>query len=305
MGYKSYGATNVHYGTLARRVAEYARVPAPDGAAAKVLVTFVPPGARGNDQWLWVMRPELAAALESLGWVRPATPVPTLRLVTWNCAKAGERKLPHVQSLRPDVLVVPECGRPRTGASDPFVWFGPKLWHGLLVKSWAPWRVSPGPPPPADCGVYAAAEVPGPDPFRLLGVWTKPLGKGRTAYVRSLHRALDHYADWLKAGPAVVMGDFNANPGWAGRPEQPVWGRRLRDEFGLVSASHAFCGCDFGTEPHPTFHFQKSADGPWHLDYCFVPAGWNHRIRHASVGCRGLWLRHSDHCPLSVDLALP
>src|SRR5262249_12735227 len=33
------------------------------------ITSFVPPGAGGNDEWDWVMHPEVAAALESLGWV--------------------------------------------------------------------------------------------------------------------------------------------------------------------------------------------------------------------------------------------
>jgi hypothetical protein len=35
----------------------------------KLLVEFVMPGEQGNDEILWIMRPELAGALEDLGWV--------------------------------------------------------------------------------------------------------------------------------------------------------------------------------------------------------------------------------------------
>lgn len=304
VGYSSYRAVNLQYGRLARAVADALRLPMPEASVSTVLVTFIPPGAEGNLEWLWVMRPELAAALESLGWVRPDPPEPTLRLVTWNCARGGARKMPHVRQLRPDVLAVRECGRPETDAATNFVWEGPKPNHGLLVTASDPWTLTPGPPPPTDFGVYAAATVRGPTTFRLLAVWTKPSDLRKGAYVRSLHKALDHYADWLKAGTSVIMGDFNANPGWPGRPEQKVWGDRLADEFGLVSAYHAARGAVFGFEPEPTFHLWRRRSEPWHLDFCFIPTSWAHRLRRVTVGCHDLWSRYSDHCPLTVDASI-
>jgi hypothetical protein len=44
------------------------------GQQSYVIASFVPPGQRGNAEWLWAMHPELAAALESLGWVAGAEP---------------------------------------------------------------------------------------------------------------------------------------------------------------------------------------------------------------------------------------
>jgi predicted HNH restriction endonuclease len=43
-----------------------------EGQQSYVIASFIPPGGRGNDEWAWVMHPELAAALESLGWVADA-----------------------------------------------------------------------------------------------------------------------------------------------------------------------------------------------------------------------------------------
>jgi hypothetical protein len=34
-----------------------------------MLVLMVPPGEVTNDEWLWVLRANVAAALEELGWV--------------------------------------------------------------------------------------------------------------------------------------------------------------------------------------------------------------------------------------------
>ncbi len=61
VGYRNYNAANLHYGTLARWVAEYVHVhPA---MALDLLVTM-----EKQEEWHWCLRPEVAAALEQLGW---------------------------------------------------------------------------------------------------------------------------------------------------------------------------------------------------------------------------------------------
>jgi hypothetical protein len=42
-------------------------------------------------------------------------------------------------------------------------------------------------------------------------------------------------------------------------------------------------------------------DRPLHIDYCFVPDTWTHRIADVQVGTYDAW-RDSDHRPLTVDL---
>lgn len=62
MGYKNFNASNLHYGKLGRLVGEII------GWAPKtilnVLVEFEKPGS----EWLWIMRPEVAKAIEKLGF---------------------------------------------------------------------------------------------------------------------------------------------------------------------------------------------------------------------------------------------
>lgn len=72
LGYKHYGVANSQYGNLGRKVRELL-----GGAADSIdqrlgmFVTF----DKRNDEWHWVMRPEVARALEMLGLVRPSTPL--------------------------------------------------------------------------------------------------------------------------------------------------------------------------------------------------------------------------------------
>jgi hypothetical protein len=68
VGYASFGAVNLQYGTLARKICDIL------GLRLKyhvlVLAEFVTPKTGFDREILWVMRPELAKALEELRWVR-------------------------------------------------------------------------------------------------------------------------------------------------------------------------------------------------------------------------------------------
>jgi len=67
VGYASFGAVNLQYGILARKICDIL------GLRLKyhvlVLAEFVTPKSGLDRELLWVMRPELARALEELRWV--------------------------------------------------------------------------------------------------------------------------------------------------------------------------------------------------------------------------------------------
>lgn len=67
VGYESYRGVNLQYGRLGellRGALSY-----DEGQASYTVASFVPPGQEGNSEWVWVMHPELAQALEAMGWV--------------------------------------------------------------------------------------------------------------------------------------------------------------------------------------------------------------------------------------------
>jgi len=67
-GYGSYAAANLHYGRLGRLVGEQLRFKE-ENCHIGVLVEFIRPDTEGNSEWIWVMRPGLAKALETLRWL--------------------------------------------------------------------------------------------------------------------------------------------------------------------------------------------------------------------------------------------
>ena len=68
VGFENYNAVNLQYGLLARQIADQLGIELHDSVVAGVLVDFVDPGFAANEHYLWVLRPNVAQALEDLGW---------------------------------------------------------------------------------------------------------------------------------------------------------------------------------------------------------------------------------------------
>lgn len=139
--------------------------------------------------------------------------------------------------------------------------------------------------------------------FQVVAVWTfaTPTMPSRT--YRQAHEGPVRYADWIRARPTVILGDFNNNGSYAkGKPWQQLV--ELLEPLGLVSAYHHVSGETYGQETTPT-HFHKGVrTSPWHVDYCFVPADWSQRITRVEIGKYDDWRISSDHMPLIVDIDL-
>jgi hypothetical protein len=142
--------------------------------------------------------------------------------------------------------------------------------------------------------------VSGPVKFNLLAVWTWPA----PSYTKAFLNGLSAYADIIRAGPTVIAGDFNGNPGFDKPTQRNKWWTdgfaRLHDA-GLVSAYHQFNGVSFGAEQHATHHFLRKPERPFHIDFCFVPRSWAERRLHAHIATGPEWSALSDHFPLVVD----
>ena len=68
VGYENFNGVNLQYGKLADKVAHQLAVDLTGHANVGILVEFVDPGHAANEHWLWVMRPNVAQAMEDLGW---------------------------------------------------------------------------------------------------------------------------------------------------------------------------------------------------------------------------------------------
>lgn len=75
LGYSHYAIANKRYGNLGKKIGNELRWIPPNDPELGVahLATF----EKTDNHWHWIMRPQLASALEKLGWVNPSTsPIP-------------------------------------------------------------------------------------------------------------------------------------------------------------------------------------------------------------------------------------
>ena len=66
VGFSDYNAANLHYGKLGKMLADAMGIA---WQGVEMLVLFGPKGTGTNTEWLWVMRENVAQALEELSWV--------------------------------------------------------------------------------------------------------------------------------------------------------------------------------------------------------------------------------------------
>ncbi|MEP7363638.1 MAG: endonuclease/exonuclease/phosphatase family protein [Acidobacteriota bacterium] len=229
-----------------------------------------------------------------------------MRLITWNCCRgAYHKKVPLLDSLRPDIAVIQECAKPLV-SSEQCLWFGDNPRQGVAVHAYGDYRLRTL-PPVADVPRYVIpVEVSGPINFLLMAVWAK--GDRPWPYVEGVIRAVELYRDIFRQLPAVFAGDFNSNAIWDsshrnGRNHTGLV--KLLSELGLESGYHAFYQEEHGKETQATFDFRKSPAKPFHIDYCFVPKGWLPALRGVEIGTYQDWTKHSDHRPLLVDVFDP
>ena len=76
-----------------------------------------------------------------------------MRLISWNCCDAFNRKFGHLERLNPDVAVIsevrPECLR-SAGLFERSIWIGAPGQKGLAIIPYGEWRVEAEGPPIAE-----------------------------------------------------------------------------------------------------------------------------------------------------------
>jgi exodeoxyribonuclease-3 len=228
-------------------------------------------------------------------------PEGTIRIITWNCCRARFTDASAaLEQLDPSVGVLQEARRPAL-VPPRYQWTGPNPRNGLAI--YAPTGTTVRFEPELDEGLWSIlpARSEGAVTLQLLVVWAQRAD----GYIAGLNRALDVYSDFLRNAPTVILGDFNANAIWDS-PRRPTdfsrTAGRMRDEFGLTSAYHAYFGEAFGAETRATYYFWWKKERPFHIDYCFVPSAWVSQIARVDVVDTEPWSKLSDHRPLVVDM---
>ncbi len=279
--------------------------------------------------WIWQRR--LAGAVEFYRpnrytdrsvktWNRPdSLQERTMRIVVWNCAmRLRGEKLRALESLQPDIAIVPACESPQRLwgkqpllAPIPMEWVGDNENKGLGVLAFNGFRVKRHPDYDANLRWMLPVEVSGAVHFHLLAVWAMNQSIPQMEEEGLPDQPLEParcYQAFLATGPAIVAGDFNNNLRYDKDKRASNHARTVAglERLGMVSAYHVGRGELHGKEELATLYGRgRKPDGPkHHADYCFLPLEWCSRLREVEVGAFDAWVGKglSDHLPLIVDV---
>lgn len=236
-----------------------------------------------------------------------------MTIVTWNCARAFNKKHLLLESIKSDLAIIPECeSLEKLGDSckrmfPRAVWFGDNLNKGLGVFANTQYELSVHPAYDERFKWVVPIRVTNGRAvnFTLIAVWTKKLKDQKLSYIGQLFMALQQYESLLQKETCLIIGDFNSNVIW----DKKRWMNHsevveMLRKYGIESAYHWFYGEEQGQETRPTHYFRYNRNMPFHIDYAFIPVDWMNRLETVDVGTYDEWryAAPSDHVPLILKL---
>ena len=233
-----------------------------------------------------------------------------LRLVSWNCQSGFHKKLPVLESLKPDVAVIQEVTEKALEMLElgrRARWEGAKGKKGLAVILFNDFKFLKPKKHKVVNQYFLPTKISnGKVDMELIGVWTKGLKDSHeNGYVGQAHNFMTDNPRAFSA-KTMFVGDFNANTIWdKGRREKTFSALVSKLEpYGVKSAYHHVTGDTHGKERHPTlymyrhFHDEKKA---YHIDYCFAGSHWLKKLEKVQIHKGEKWKSVSDHFPLVCD----
>ena len=232
--------------------------------------------------------------------------MPDLRLITWNCHHGSlERQLRPLAKHGPDIVFLQEWlpSSLARDSQDTLVarHVRPRKGVGLCATS-SRYRLKEIVHESLADHAAVAAEVTGPIDFIAAGLWARGPN-----YAVDVLRFLKTNSALLRSAPAIVMGDLNMGSKLGKGRRKTHRSAEVFAAFadlGLVSAYHAFHGCEHGAEPHATYRHLFKRRQPWHIDFCFIPEAWRAALVDVTVVDSRAWAKRSDHNPVKVDITV-
>lgn len=234
-----------------------------------------------------------------------------MKIVTWNCQGAFRKKIEHIRSITPDILLVQECEHPdkiqfkeQSFIPKDSYWYSDDGKKGIALFSFSDFKFELLREfNPTFRYVLPFRVYNGEFSFTLFAVWAMNNRENYDArYIGQVWLAINYYND-LIGERNVLIGDFNSNKIWdqkdrVGNHSDVVNMLAGKD---ISSAYHKFFEFEHGREKHPTFYLYRKKGRPYHIDYCFVSSDFYKKLKEVEIGEFEKWTLHSDHVPLSVN----
>jgi hypothetical protein len=201
-----------------------------------------------------------------------------MRIVSWNCCDAVDRKFGHLERLKPDIAIVSEV-RPSclqfAGLTSRSLCCGEEGQKGLALVCYGDWHGAKRGPEVAQQWFISAIVSNGARTGQVVGAWLKP----DSDYVSPTKAALVGLKDFMAQGPTVIAGDLNQSVTWDGKVGS---GRRFCEiveslhAAGLESAWHKHRGEAHGRESAATQYWRWDRNARFHIDFVFYPTKYMH-----------------------------
>lgn len=230
-----------------------------------------------------------------------------MRLVSWNCCDAFDRKFVHLEQLHPEIAVVsevrPTCLR-QLGLLERSTWVGDAGQKGLAVILGGEWKITGEGPRISEKWFSTARISNGTETLQIVGVWLDT----RSACAPATLAVLDQLGAFADAAPTIFAGDFNQSVTLDAR-HRP--GRRFANVLDRLTAAwftsawHAHTGERQGQESIATHYWRRKRDKPFHIDFIFYPPEF-FDLNSVSLGTYEQYVetKISDHVPVTADLVL-
>ncbi|MDP3517868.1 MAG: endonuclease/exonuclease/phosphatase family protein [Pseudohongiella sp.] len=249
-----------------------------------------------------------------------------MKIITWNCNGALRKKLPEVDALNADVLVIQECEDPQFFGEQYLDWAGEYLWLGsnknrgigifpkngnrVAQLNWLGTYTLKGLSSSHASTTWSTSDLRMFLPFTVndhltvLAVWTKGSDNEVFGYVGQLWKYLQIHREELSRPSTMILGDLNSNAIWDKADRWWSHSGVVAElaEIGLQSLYHRVTNETQGSESIPTFYLQRNLSKPYHIDYAFLSADLMEGSN-IEVGRSSDWLSVSDHMPLILDIS--
>lgn len=230
-----------------------------------------------------------------------------MKLITWNCNGAFRKKFHLIEPLCADITIIQECEDPKQSNNKDYVswaknylWFGDNKNKGLGIffKDGVSYQENEW--NKGGNKYFISAKVN--NSFDVIAVWTHYANSPNFGYIGQFWKFLQLNKPLMTN--CIIAGDFNSNKFW---DEWDRWWNhtdvvRELEEIGIQSLYHLYFNEAQGEEKIPTLFFQRNRKKPYHIDYVFASKNNFDTISKLEVGLPEIWLQHSDHMPITVEL---
>lgn len=236
-----------------------------------------------------------------------------MKIIAWNCNMKFRQKIENIIDLSPQLAIISECENiEKLKKSKHFnliknaIWVGENSNKGLGVFSFSDIKLTIASWYNDNFKYIIPIYVQSiKESYLLFAIWACNPRQSNYKYIEQVYQAMLFYSQYLTHKNIVIIGDFNSNTIWD-KEHQKYGSHSMLVNFlqrkNIKSCYHSYFNETQGKESIPTLYMYRHIDKPYHVDYCFLSGNLFKKTKSFKVGKTNIYLQHSDHMPMSLEL---